>query len=315
MKENKYVQEIVSVFNNHNNDRYKCHELLQKILKKAAADSLFLYDVIRHNLNSPEFIEKKRHYSTLALPVIATPDFNIVINIFPPLPDRTTNISFQSIHHHGNLLLTTAALFGPGYESIVFKKNYTIDKESYLTKMEREKTYQFKQGVVEFIDKFQPHIVFYPESISATLALWSNDQKTGMEAFKKFTLLQKFKKPIKQLLKATGLSKSLQLNEVSFFDFYPEKEKLYAMKDRLEYSFIGSNENFIQNIFHFIQQTGFNDNLFLSELKEKKFINLFTKQMIDKVLKGEQIKDEFIPQHLNVPKVNLLKDDILKATR
>ena len=311
MKENKYIKEIIFVFSKHNNNRYECHKLAAEILKRAAADTFFLFEVIRHNLSDPEFLKKKRHYSTLALPIITTPDFNMVINIFPPLPDRRTDISFQSIHQHGNLLLTTAAVFGPGYESIVYKKNYTIDPATFITKMEKEKIYTFKSGKVEFIDAFTPHVVFYPESISATLALWSNKTKTNSERFKKSSVLQNFKKPIKKILKIIGLSKSLNINEVTFFDFYPDKGKLYALKERLEYNFLGGNENFIQNIFHFIQKAGFDDANFLKELKKRDFITPFTRTIIDALVAGEPIQDEFVKEHLNIPKVNLSKKELL----
>ena len=311
MKENKYIKEITSVFQIHNNDRYECHKIAKDILKRAAADKEFLFEIIRYNLSDPEFVQKKRHYSTLSLPIINTPDFNMVINVFPPLPDRRTDISFQSIHQHGNLLLTTASVFGPGYESIVYKKNYGIDPATFITKMEKEKIYTFKSGEVEFIDAFTPHVVFYPPSISATLALWSNKTKTNSEGLKKLSVLQKFKDPIKKILKFIGLSKSFNINEIIFFDFYPEKGKLYALKERLVYNFIGSNDNFIQNIFHFIQSCGFQDENFLLELQKNDFISPFTKTIIEKFIKKEPIKDDFLKEHLNIPKVNLSKKELL----
>ncbi|SVD79629.1 uncharacterized protein METZ01_LOCUS432483, partial [marine metagenome] len=72
-------------------------------MKKIIDDKDCLHKIIEHNLLQPAFLNKKRHYPTMSLNVYKNELIDIVINIYPELPSRSTkDISFQSIHHHGN---------------------------------------------------------------------------------------------------------------------------------------------------------------------------------------------------------------------
>ncbi|MBI3884083.1 MAG: hypothetical protein HY305_07755, partial [Sphingobacteriales bacterium] len=112
-----------------------------------------------------------------------------------------------------------------------------------------------------------------------------------------------------------NLEKIAGLASVEYFDFYPDKGQLIAMKKRIHYEAgKGNNENFIQNIFHFIQQTGFNDTAFLNALSEKPGTPEYAKKCIADIINGNPIPDEFIDAFLNIPKVNLNFDEVIAAT-
>jgi hypothetical protein len=295
-------------------DRYEVHARCKPILEKLTASPNFLFDVIRQNLNDTAFLAKKRHYSTLSMTISESPEFSFVVNIFPPLPNRQTDISFQSIHHHGSLLLSAVAAFGPGYESIVFKKGYSINFDTAETEMQIEKQYQNQIGKVEFIDAYQPHIVFYPTNFSATYALWCDKtKKNTKEALKKIALVNRIKKPLAKLINRAGLGKHMGLNKAEYFDFYVENGTVKALKDRLEYDRCGDNDNFLRNIFAFIQQTGFNDTAFLTDFLNRPDIDDTAKKYAGMLLAGQTITDAFYEGHLNIPYVNLELEDILCA--
>ena len=308
----KLVDELIDIFKN-NIDRYQAHEKSKPILEKMSNSTAFLYDIIRSNLLDPFFLIKSRHYSTLSMTIFENSDFSFVVNIFPPLPDRRTDVSFQSIHHHGSLLLSSVAAFGPGYNCILFKKGFTIDYTTCITKMEIDKDYQNQLHQVGFVDSDQPHIVFYPSDFSATFALWSDQKKTSKQVLKKIGFIRRFKKPLLKIAQAIGLDKKLGVNKIAFFDFYPVGKNIIAMKDRDAYNEEGSNDNFLQNIFCFIQKTGFHDIVFLNEVMSNDKTPESAIKFIQMIINGVTINDSFISGHLNVPKVNLIKNDIINA--
>lgn len=315
MFRNKQVDAIVKIFS-EGNDMYENHHKTTPLLEEMAEDKNILYDIIRYNLDQPAFLKRVRHYSTLSMDIIETPDFNFVVNIFPSLPDKNQDISFQSVHHHGNMLLSTIGAFGPGYKAITFKKDFQIEKNTGLTIMSKEKVYQNTLHNFDFIDANTPHIVFYPSSISATYALWSNKTKTNTGSrLKKIPLIGKFKKQLRTIIEILGIEKLAGINKVEYLDFYPKDGKLVAMKQRIHYnSAEGSNDNFIQNIFHFIQKTGFNDITFLKTILAKNATPGFAKICINDLIEGKKIDDQFINSFLNIDKVNLDYLTVVNAT-
>jgi hypothetical protein len=294
-------------------DRYDIHAKAKVIIESAAQKEEFLFDIIRDNLLDNNFLNKLRHYPTLSMSICEIPEFSFVMNIFPPLPSRKTNISFQSIHHHGQLLLTTVGAFGPGYKSILFKKDFKINSQTEIADLKIEKIYQNEFGRAEFVDAFQPHVVFYPASFSATYAFWCDNKRSAKGALKKLPLLNKIKQPLLKLLKALKAESILGMNKIEYFDFYIDNGKVKALKNRLDYEKVGTNRNFLQNIFCFIQQTGFQDESFLRALLNNPNEKEDVRYYIDLLLKGISIEDSFFEGHLEIPKVNILEADIITA--
>jgi hypothetical protein len=306
-----YIQKIANVFKT-TPDRYAAHKAIQPIMSEMVQNKEVLQDIIRKNLSDDSFIHKIRHYPTLSMHIYKDENTDINAHIFMPLPDGNTDITFQSIHHHGNLLLTTAATFGVGYESILFKKGFTLDKNTHIAQMEIEKIYQFHQGSVEFVDVFQPHVVFFPKDISITYVVWSNKQaeSNAQKSLKQNSLLRKFKKPVKKILHTLGLSQKMGLNVVENYDFYPEGKVIKSLKDRIEFEH-GDNQNFLTNFFHVLQKTGFEDIAFLQKLLQKYPQHIVLKNLIQDFISQKPIPAPFYESHRNVKYVNLHRKDIM----
>ena len=135
-----YVEELRSIFSRP--DLIEAHQDCVPFMDAMARDQEFFHGVIRKCLSDPAYLDRVRHYPTLAFPIEENEDFTLVANVFLPLPDGNRDLSFQSIHHHGQLLLTTISAFGTGYESIVFKPGYSVDMETGLTDMQMDRLYQ-----------------------------------------------------------------------------------------------------------------------------------------------------------------------------
>lgn len=308
---NTYIKPIADIFQTHQ-DRYAAHKAIQPIMAEMTQNREVLYDIIRKNLSEDSFIHKIRHYPTLSMHIYHDENIDMNAHIFMPLPDKNTDITFQSIHHHGNLLLTTAAAFGEGYESVLFKKGFVLDSATQIAQMEIEKIYQFHQGNVDFVDVFQPHVVFFPEEVSITYVVWSNQkvEAATQKSLKSNPILKKFKKPIKKILYALGLSQKMGLNVVENYDFYPEGKTIKSLKHRIEFEH-GDNQNFLTNFFHVMQKVGFYDTAFLTELSNKHKNHLVLQNLIQDFIAQKPIDAPFYDFHRNVKYVNLHRKDIM----
>lgn len=304
----KLLHEYIEVLKNHfksESDYYVAHKNVAPILKEMAMDKSILHEVIYNNMMNEDYVKKLRHYPTIAFDIYSDPNFTLVANCFLPLPTRSVDKTFQSIHHHGNLLLTTQSAFGSGYESIVYKKGFTIN-ENQQTNLEIEKKYQFHLYDTEFIDVFQPHVVFFPSELSITYALWSNVKSNKV---KNNPLVQQFKKPIKSILNILGVSKSIGINIVENYDFYRVNNSYIALKNRIEFAH-GTNENFIQNIAYIMQEVGFNEMEKIEKIKSNHHSPIINEWM-NKLINKEKVSDSFYEFHQNVKYVNLERKDLL----
>ena len=308
----EYLQQLKQIFAQP--DLRQAHKEAVPILEQAVRDKEFFSAVIRQNFSDPDFLDRVRNYPTLSIPIEENESFTLRANCFLPLPDGNTDVTFQSIHHHGSLLLTTISAFGSGYDSILFEPGYTVDQTTGLTNMKGVRYYHNELHNYEFVDKFTPHVVFYPTNTSITFALWSHEKHQALDKVKKLGVLQKVKKPLKQIIKMAGLNAAVGINEISFNDFYPEDGKIIGMRDRIDYPH-GTNDNWLQNVFSIAQQYGFDDMAFMQRVKTdcEQRGQLAPIKWIDRFIAGEKIDLLFEQAHLNIAKVNLHKKDIFAA--
>jgi hypothetical protein len=312
MNHHPYIQKLVKIFQQLS--PRVAHEQAQPLLSQMVSDESFLIEIAKDNLKQPNFLRKTRHYPTLAMQIFENADFHLVANLWPKLPEGEKSRSHQSIHHHGRLLLSTAAAFGPGYETIIFKQGFVTNPQTNETAMSIDRISHHQWGQIDFVDTYQPHLVFYPPDFSITYALWSKDKKSSVDGIKKQKWVQNFKQPLTKIIKSLGLTEFANVNVVENFDFYPEGQKLFLLKDRLTYS-NGTNENFLQNIFWGLQKIGFKDFEFLRDLMHNPHITSNAHPWIKRFMAHETIDPKFESAHLFVPRVTLFKDEVLTATQ
>ena len=96
-----------------------------------SGDRSLLTEVLRKHLNT-QGVLSNRNYPVVGLDLVLNPYYGLVANCWIPLPGGETDISTKSIHHHGEMLLTTVTAFGPGYEHWTFERPWVIDAATDL---------------------------------------------------------------------------------------------------------------------------------------------------------------------------------------
>ena len=77
-----HVEELRSIFAQP--DLYRAHEECAPVMGAMARDRAFFMGVIRKCLSEVEYLDRVRHYPTLAFPIEENEDFTLVANVFLP---------------------------------------------------------------------------------------------------------------------------------------------------------------------------------------------------------------------------------------
>jgi hypothetical protein len=249
-----YIAKLDAIFQS-NRDKYAAHRASVPVLEKVAADNSFMTGVLRNYVSNAENLNRA-NFPVPGINLELNPYYNLVVNCWIPLATRQTNVSTKAIHHHGNMLLTTATAFGPGYEHWLMSDPEPIDAARNLYAMTVKDRGRHPRGNVAFVDANVPHLPMYAPELSITLALWSSNQPvTWKDRVKRIPALKANEKALKATAKALGLAKSLDLKIPEYFDYYPTAEGFVAVRERKEHD-LGPNADHLQSLFHLIQGTG-----------------------------------------------------------
>lgn len=296
--------------------KHEAHARARRVMEQLSRDPSFLSAVIAKYLATPGALEK-RNYPVVGMNVALNPWFSLVANCWIPLPDRNTNISTKAIHHHGTMLLTTATLFGPGYEHWMFSMPAPIEEGSDTYSMELMEAAPHPHHHVSFVNAWTAHVPFYPESLSITLALWSSYLPTSWrDRVKRLPFFQGREESLRRLAVRAGLRKRLDLKVVDSFDFYPENAGFGVTRHRTEFA-LGPNEDHLHSVFHVVQQTG-NEHL-AAEIRRvlatgKLNHNRDTvERLLSRLQRGEPIEGRLSPGHHGVANMNFTRDDVKRA--
>lgn len=309
-----YLQRLEDIFKS-TSSKHDAHTLSAPVLKELAHDDAFLTEALRRQIGSPDGLNV-RHYPVLALPVASNPYFDLVINCWIPLPTRETDLSTKAIHHHGELLLTTATAFGPGYEHWTFELPRLIDEKRglYTTRLiERD---QARRGEAAFVDAYKAHVPMYPASLTITICLWSRrSAKTWKDDVKRIPALQRNAAKLRRAAGRLGLGRTLDLNMVDTFDFHPSEEGFVGQPERDEFG-RGPNSDYLFSLFHVLQET---NNEGLAGDVEKRLAQggvedpALVRELLARLTAGEPIEGRLSEGHYGVPHANFRSTDIEQA--
>ena len=308
----RYIQEITRIFQAAR-CKHDAHRQGRRVLEDIAADRTFLTRVLRQYLMTPGVLNA-RNYPVVGMNIELNPYYHLVANCWIPLPGRATNVSSKAIHHHGNMLLTTLTVFGPGYEHWLFTRPTLLDPQRELYDMDVVERKRHALHNVAFVDAWEPHLPVYPGSLTITLCLWSNQyQTTWTDHIKRIPWLKRHDATLKTWAVQMGISKSLNLKVVSYFDFYPSDDGFKGMKERVEFE-RGPNEDHVHSVFHTIQQTG---NEALTVLVERQLASgaaFANPELIHRLLQalrdGREIEGRLSACHLDLPCATFTTDTI-----
>lgn len=321
MIHNKFVQKIIQL-NKSLPNRHQFHEAAGPILIEMAKDKSFWFDVFKQNLSDKGFLNRK--WTTYEIPflyVYECNDFYLKVHLFVPLKSYEPHVVASAIHHHNNYLLSTYAAFGSGYETMLFEKNFHVNPETKETNLKIREHFTQQQRPLHLVDAWEPHVVINPTSLSATLVLWSPDKKRTTDSLRSNPLLKAIKMPLRKIIYTLKLDKKVGIAAKNTYQFYVKENKFIAIPED-EYfaptrSQAGSHidDYSVQTLFAFIQRMGFNDAVFLENMKKNKDVPLFYHKWIDKILKNESIEDTYAKEVINIPGGKMLISDILNADR
>lgn len=311
----KYIQNLEKVFAS-TRDKHEANRKSEQILADMSGDAELLTEILQKHIRKSGSLNNF-HYPVVSLDIANNPYFTLVANCWIPLPDASTHISTKAIHHHGDMLLTTATAFGTGYEHWTFETPEVAEKEKEIYSLKVLERAAHPLHHIAFVDAYIAHLPLYPPDLTITFALWSSRfPKTWKDDVKRFPLLQNNSRRLRELASKFGLANQLELKIVDYFDFYPTCDGFRGIKDREEFE-LGPNEDYLASLFHIIQETG-NEKL-TNELKTK--LNsgeqVSNREKVTEFLSnletGKKIQGRLSSTHYNVPKANFTKDDILNA--
>jgi len=309
------VGSLVQAFRDHP-DKYAAHRASAPILGKLSETPEFLTAILADYLKSPQSLDRG-HYPVVAVPIAVNPWFSLVANCWIPLPDGNTNLSTKAIHHHGNLLLTTVTLFGPGYQHWTFTTPEARDSSRQRYRMALVEAAPHPQHHVAFVDRWIPHTPFFPPDLSITLALFSNSlPTTWRDRLKRLPLIRGREQALRKIVKQLGLAKALDVKTVESFDFYPVADGFAVMKEREEFE-LGPNDDHVASLFYILQRSG---NAPLIELIEERLASndvgrgrAAVERHLARFREGEQIGPKLSPGHYDRPDANFTGEAIREA--
>ncbi|MBL4651465.1 MAG: hypothetical protein JKY53_01170 [Flavobacteriales bacterium] len=313
-----YVKEIIDL-ECSSTSRIEFHEKSHPILLKMGSDQEFLKQVIKRNFRDEGFINHK--WSGFNIPffyIYETDDFVLKIHLFPSDKERRNNLAANCVHHHNNYILSTNAFFGSGYECFLFSNNPQVD-ENLEVKMKIAKRFHQKDWNPHIVKAWQPHVVIAPQSFSATLVLWTPDEKRTTDKLRQHPLLKPIKKQLKWLAYRLGLANKIGVAAENTYQFYPNGTTFKGVAES-EYvapmlAEVGDEvDNYcMQMMFYFLQKADLVERDLLRNLANNSSLPSYYYKWIDKVLNDEEVDEVFHAPNLNIPQKQFFVEDILKA--
>ncbi|NOT47176.1 MAG: hypothetical protein HOP17_05435 [Acidobacteria bacterium] len=311
----KYVAELKSIFTTAR-DKHEANYQSRRLLQDMSGDREFFTEILRRHLEKEDSLNTL-HYPVVGIDVELNEHFGLVANCWIPLPDRSTNVSTKAIHHHGDMLLSTATAFGTGYEHWTFETPSVVDREKEIYDLRLLEQAPHPVNHVAFVDAYVAHLPLYPPDLTVTYALWSSRfRTTWKDRLKRTPLLQNNSKRLKALASKLGLAKQLELKVVEYFDFYPSCDGFKGIRDRKEFE-RSTNEDYLASLFHVVQETG---NEHLSQVVRRVLESgkkIDNRGLIEGYLAdletGNRIDGRLSSGHYGVAQANFTKEEILQA--
>lgn len=308
------VEALRQIFARHK-DKRTAHAESRTVLEQLSRDPAFLRGILARYLSVPANYDRG-HYPVIALPIAINPDFELVANCWIPLPNRDVTLSTKAIHHHGNMLLSTVTVFGPGYEHWLFSAPRLVDAERELYQFDVIEAAPHPAHHVAFVDDHLAHVPLYPVDLSITVALWSNQfPTTWKDRVKRIELLKRHERLLKRSAKSMGLAEALDLKILEYFDFYPTEGGFRGMKTREEFR-LGPTQDHLQSLFHIMQRTG-NGELADIAARHTSAVghSALLAQLIADLRAGRPIEGKLSPGHYDVSFANFHRQQIERSLK
>lgn len=309
--------ELVRIFRT-SATKHEANVRAKPILEQSSRDPAFLSEVLQKYVETPGALDKG-NYPVVGIEIALNPYFGLVANCWIPLPDRRTDVSTKCIHHHGDLLLSTATIFGPGYEHWMFSTPKPVREGSDVYAMDLLEAAPHPKHHVSFVDAWIAHTPLYPADLSITLALWtSRHPVTWRDHAKRLRIFRGREEKLRRLAVKLRLRQALQVKVVESFDYHPSEQGFVVMRDRKEFG-LGPNEDHVCSVLHVVQRTG-NEHLARNVRRAidrgaVRTARPTLERLLRDLEKGTPIEGRLSPGHYDVPYANFTRDEIRSALK
>jgi hypothetical protein len=286
------------------------------LLQDMAADERVLSAVLERHVSKPKNLNTL-NFPSLGFEVASNAHYTLVVNTFFPHPDGLTDLTFNSVHHHGEMLLTTVSAFGPGYEHWLFTTPQSIDPERDLFSIRLVERALHPKGHSAFVDAFIPHAVMFPRSLTVTYALWSHRRPVGWrDRIKRLPIFAGREKKLRAVALKLGLRHALDLKVPNYYDYYPVTGGFCGMRERQQFE-RGPNADYLESLFSILQSTN-NEHLVrvIERTVERGGVDDPQKvhELASRMQKGDVIMPKFSKGlHLGIPHMNFKAEAILRT--
>lgn len=316
-----YIIELAALDKQYE-DRLIFHQKSEPLLLKMGGDKDFLKAVVKRNFDDIGFLNQEwTGYNIPFFYVHETENYNLKIHLFPAEEQGRKNIAAHCIHHHNNYILTTNAFFGSGYETFLFEKNPQVNPQTLNTHLKITKHFHQKEWNPSRVESWQPHVVIIPETLSATILIWTPDKKRTTDNLRQSPLLKTFKKPLRWLIHKLGLTQQFGIAEEITFQFYPTKNGFKGIEESVYFAPTKAekgdtvNQYSAQMIFGFLQRCELIENEYFKSLLNNKDLPNYYKPWIEKLLNNELITDVYHRTEINIPQKTYYVEDIIEASK
>lgn len=319
LSEHPYIKQILEL-NSKYPDRAELHRNAGTVLQAMGSDKNFLKQVVRRNLDDAGYLSQTwSQYNIPFFYVFENDDLVMKIHFFASHPTHQLGIAAHCIHHHNNYILTTAAILGSGYETMLFDKQIDMDEKTLETRLRITKHFTQHDFPVHTIDSWEPHIVYLPESFSATLQLWTPDKKRVTDSLRQNPLLKAIKMPLRKMIQLCGMEKTFGIAVAKTYQWYPVGNHFKAIDENEYFAPTKAAKGpdvdsySIQMVCKFIQEMNLTEPEYLTKLLEKPETPAYYRSWIQMLIAGDPIPETFAKEEINIPAKKYYREDVLKA--
>ncbi len=275
LKSHKIISKIITLFNESKESK-DFHKKSGKLLSHLS-EPFFIFKVFEINLLNESFLFKK--WKTTEIPKLSIyEDENISIDIhfFSPSKNSSPNEAAYLIHHHQNYILSSYVHYGRGYHTLEFEKDIKKNSSSNFH-LRIDKDFFHRNGNLNMLDSFKPHVVFNVEDFTSTIVLWS--QNKNIEPSKINDIRTNY-----YLKNGTYF----KINEIEFNE---------VVSNYNDFEF--DSENHIQSICYFLQNLNYRNKKFIRKILSLSNVPFNWKKNLEQLIYNKHIKMPLINNSIN----------------
>jgi hypothetical protein len=311
MRLDDYVRALERIFRLHDDGR-EAHQRSRGVLADLASDAAAIREGLARHLLRQERLLMPSH-PALLLQLEKNERFILSLNCFFPHPERRPDVTWNGVHHHLDIVLTSVTCFGPGYEHLAFSVPVRERPDSAMFRLGLVDRRRHPLGHTLVLDAWRPHAVLFPPTMTVTVALWSPVRASPLDRLKRLRLFHGQERRLRELAARLGLTRALRLRLPTFVDFVPTPLGFAGLPVTAPVE-PGPSADFVRALLHVVQRLGHQ-----SLARDVERVGLSRTDVLDEAsnglvrefCRGAEIEHRYSGRsHTHVPRFNFSVADI-----